>query len=62
MQREKLAIRLPEDDEWDGGNPYAEGATKPPMRDFQIVGRGWGWWAGIIGAAMTFLFTKQLLG
>jgi hypothetical protein len=60
--RDKPAIRLPEDDEWDGGNPYAEGATRPPMRDFQIAGRGWQWWTGIIGAGLAWFFTHQLLG
>lgn len=62
MQREKLAIRLPEDDDWDGGNPYAEGATKPPMKDFQIVGRGSKWWIGVVGAGLAWFFTHQWLG
>jgi hypothetical protein len=60
--REKLHIRLPEDDEWDGGNPYAEGSTLQPMRDFQIVGRGAKWWIGIIGAGLVWFLTHQLLG
>lgn len=50
----KPNIRLPQDDDWHGGNPYAEGATKPPVKEWQFVGRGWEWYAGVIGAGIVF--------
>ena len=54
LDPKKPNIRLPQDDEWDGGNPYAEGATKPPVRDWQVAGRGWDWYVGVIGAGVVF--------
>ena len=46
----KIHVRLPEDD---GPNPYdSKTAIKElPVKDWQIAGRGWGWWFSIIGLA-----------
>jgi len=46
-------VRLPGDD---GPNPW-DSATHPkdyPPRDWQIVGRGFGWWFGVIGAGVVY--------
>lgn len=47
----KPNIRMPDDDTY---NPYAEGASKPPIKDWQVAGRGWEWWFGIIGSGIVF--------
>ena len=51
MRKEKLNIRLPTDV---GPNPY-DSRTDPkdyPAKDWQIAGRGFEWWFGVIGIGL----------
>lgn len=43
-------IRLPDDD---SPNPY-DSKTPLQPKDWQIAGRGWEWWFGVIGAGVLF--------
>jgi hypothetical protein len=49
----KPQIRLSSDE---GMNPYdsATPIKKLPPKDWQIAGRGWEWWFGIIGLGVVF--------
>ncbi len=49
----KLHIRLPSDT---GPNPYdsATPINSHPSKDWQIAGRGFEWWAGIIVLGIVF--------
>lgn len=49
----KPQIRMPHED---GPNPYDSSTPidKLPPKDWQIAGRGWEWWFGVIGTGVIF--------
>jgi hypothetical protein len=57
--REKLNVRLPGDE---GPNPY-DSKTDPkdyPPKDWQIAGRGAGWWFAIITMGLIWGFASWM--